>query len=44
MFKIGKSMGVVLPADWVRGMDIKAGEELEIRYGKNTVTVAKIKE
>lgn len=31
-FKIGGSQAIVLPCDWLRGNDIRPGDEVELLY------------
>ena len=37
VFQQGSSLAVVLPADWVRGNDVRAGDIAEVSYAKNVV-------
>lgn len=30
--RVGTSLAVILPKDWTRGMEIEAGDELDILY------------
>jgi len=32
VLRINKSLAVVLPKDWTRGMDVEAGDEVDILY------------
>ena len=32
VLRINKSLAVVLPKDWTRGMEVEAGDEVEIVY------------
>ncbi|MGP8109428.1 MAG: AbrB/MazE/SpoVT family DNA-binding domain-containing protein [Thermoplasmata archaeon] len=31
-FRNGTSLAIILPADWVRGNDLRAGDSLELSY------------
>lgn len=37
IFQQGNSLAVVLPADWVRGNGVRAGDVAEVSYAKNVV-------
>jgi antitoxin component of MazEF toxin-antitoxin module len=37
VFRQGSSLAVVLPADWVRGNGVRAGDVAEVLYAKNVV-------
>ena len=32
VLRVNKSLAVVLPKDWTRGMEVEAGDEVEIVY------------
>ncbi len=39
------SLAVILPKDWTRGMEIDAGDRVELRYnGNGSVEIRKVEE
>ena len=42
MFRVGHtSLAVVIPKDWTRGMEVEAGDTVEIFYDGRDVTIRK---
>jgi hypothetical protein len=42
LLRVGESLGVTLPRDWVRGHNLRPGDDLELSYNEDvTVTVKK---
>jgi hypothetical protein len=39
LLRVGESLGVTLPRDWVRGNDLRPGDDLELSYNE-VVTVS----
>jgi len=37
VFQLHKSLGIILPKDWTRGMNIVAGHEVELVYNGTVV-------
>lgn len=37
VIRMGDSLGVVLPMDWTRGMNVKAGDTLDICYNGEVI-------
>ena len=41
VLRVNKSLAVVLPKDWTRGMEVEAGDEVEIVYDGQVTIRAK---
>ena len=39
LMKLGGSLGLTLPMDWVKENNLQAGDRVEVRYGNNLVTI-----
>ena len=43
LVRIGKSFGIVLPKDWVRGHDLQPGDRVSIEYDERVSVSAPAK-